>query len=331
MRASPRRLLLLTASVAVGVAALVAVNSFTDNLRDSVRRQAQSLLGADLSLESRRPLSPSVERLVDTLTRQGARSARLINFDAMAYVPRTTGARMVQVAAIDGPYPFYGAIRTDPASAWARLQSGPFLVADPSLLTALGARVGDTLAVGEARFTIIGTIASAPGNVGFRAAFGPRVYLPARYVERTGLLGFGARAEYELYLKIPSGQDPQQIADRERSRLSGERIRLRTVLDDQESLNKSLSQLADISVWWLWWRSSSAASAWPVRWWSSSGSGWTPSRCSAASAPPAAGCSRSTRRRPRRWRSRAESSARPRGWRRSRCCRRSWPGCFPWM
>ena len=105
MRASPRRLLLLTASVAVGVAALVAVSSFTDNLRDSVRRQAQSLLGADLSLESRRPLSPSVERLVDTLTRQGARSARLINFDAMAYVPRTTGARMVQVAAISRPSP----------------------------------------------------------------------------------------------------------------------------------------------------------------------------------------------------------------------------------
>ena len=56
MRASPRRLLLLTASVAVGVAALVAINSFTDNLRDSVRRQAQALLGADLSLESRRPM-----------------------------------------------------------------------------------------------------------------------------------------------------------------------------------------------------------------------------------------------------------------------------------
>ena len=38
VRASPRRLLLLTASVAVGVAALVAINSFTANLRDSVRR-----------------------------------------------------------------------------------------------------------------------------------------------------------------------------------------------------------------------------------------------------------------------------------------------------
>ena len=119
-------------------------------------------------------------------------------------------------------------------------------MADPSLLTALGARVGDTLALGEARFIIIGTIASAPGNVGFRAAFGPRVYIcRARYVERTGLLGFGARAEYEA---VP--EDPGRTGspgDRGPGALRGcqaERVRLRTVLDDQESLNKSLSQLA---------------------------------------------------------------------------------------
>ena len=34
VRAAPRRRLLLTTSVAVGVAALVAINSFTANLRD---------------------------------------------------------------------------------------------------------------------------------------------------------------------------------------------------------------------------------------------------------------------------------------------------------
>jgi hypothetical protein len=34
-RAARRRLLLLTASVTVGVAALVAINSFTDNLRST--------------------------------------------------------------------------------------------------------------------------------------------------------------------------------------------------------------------------------------------------------------------------------------------------------
>ena len=181
VRASPRRLLLLTASVAVGVAALVAINSFTANLRDSVRRQAQALLGADLSLASRQPLPPVAERLIDTLVdarrarRRGSPTSR-----RWRYVPRTDGTRLVQVAAIRGDYPFYGEIRTDPAAAWSELQRGRHVVVDPALLAALSARVGDTLALGEARFVISGTVASAPGNVGVRAAFGPRVFIPAQ-------------------------------------------------------------------------------------------------------------------------------------------------------
>ena len=243
VRASPRRLLLLTTSVAVGVAALVAINSFTANLRDSVRRQAQALLGADLSLESRQPLPNRAERLLDSLVRRGAAEARLTNFSAMAYVPRTEGTRLVQVAAIRGPYPFYGEIRTDPAPAWGALQSGRHAVVDPSLLTALRARVGDTLALGEGRFVVSGTVASAPGNVGLRAAFGPRVFIPAAYLQETRLLGFGARAEYEAYLRLPSSIAAQAVAERHGSQLRSERVRVRTVADDRERLNETLSRL----------------------------------------------------------------------------------------
>ena len=42
-RASGARLLLLLSAGAVGVAALVAINSFTDNLLASVRAQARAL------------------------------------------------------------------------------------------------------------------------------------------------------------------------------------------------------------------------------------------------------------------------------------------------
>ncbi len=243
VRASPRRLLLLTTSVAVGVAALVAINSFTANLRDSVHRQAQELLGADLSLESRAKLPPSAEAAIDSLVARGAEAARLTNFSAMAYVPRTDGTRLVQVSAIEGGYPFYGRIVTDPAPAWSELQRGRHVIVDPSLLTALRARVGDTLALGEARFVISASVVSAPGNTGVRAAFGPRVFLPARYLEETRLLGFGARAEYEAYLRLPPSLSADAIAEGYRTSLRGDRIRVRTVADDRERLNETLSQL----------------------------------------------------------------------------------------
>jgi putative ABC transport system permease protein len=243
IRAAPRRLLLLTGSIAIGVAALVAIDSFADNLRDSVRGQARALLGADLALSGRRPLPRAAESVIDTLARRGSRVARLTSFSGMAYVPRTSGTRLVQVAAVEGGYPFYGEIRTEPATAWRELQRGRRVVVDPSLLTALGARVGDTLALGEARFVISGTVASAPGSVGIRTAFGPRIYIYAGDLPATRLLGFGSRAEYEAFVRLPSGASPEALADRYRSTLQSQRVRVRTVSEDQQNLNDTLGRL----------------------------------------------------------------------------------------
>jgi putative ABC transport system permease protein len=243
LRAAPRRLLPLTGSIAIGVAALVAIDSFTDNVRDSVRQQAQALLGADLVVSSRRPLTPKTAAVLDTLTRGGARLARVTSFSGMAYVPRTTGARLVQVEAVEPGYPFYGRIVTDPARAWTDLHGGRRVVVDPSLLTALGARVGDTLSLGDARFEIAGTVVSAPGNTGIRAAFGPKIFIGAGHLAETKLLGFGSRAEYEAFLRLPSTQSPHALADRYRKGLAAERARIRTVSEDQNDMNESLSRL----------------------------------------------------------------------------------------
>ena len=186
------------------MAALVAIGSFTDNLRESVRTQARGLLGADFALSSRRPLPPSAERVLDTLRARGGTIARLTSFGGMAYVPRTSGTRLVQVAAVEAGYPFYGELRTQPAAAWRDLQGGGRVVVDPSLLTALAAHPGDTLALGETRFVISGVVTNAPGDVGIRAALGPRIYIAARDLVATRLLGFGSRAEYQAFVRLPA-------------------------------------------------------------------------------------------------------------------------------
>jgi putative ABC transport system permease protein len=243
IRAAPRRLLLLTGSVAIGVAALVAIASFTDNVRDSVHGQARGLLGADFALSGRQPLPPAAERVLDTLRARGGRVARMTNFGGMAYVPRTSGTRLVQVAAVEPGYPFYGELRTQPAAAWSELQAGGRVVVDPSLLTALAARQGDTLALGEARFIIAGVVTNAPANVGFRAALGPRIYIAARDLAATRLLGFGSRAEYEAYVRLPADQSPELLAQRYRPELRAVRVGVRTVSEDQRNLNDALGRL----------------------------------------------------------------------------------------
>lgn len=245
-RAARRRLLLLTASVTVGVAALVALNSFTANMRTAVADQAQSLLGADVAVRLRTPFSARAIGVIDSAAGCSSRPcpgvAQVTGFSAMAYVPRTEGTRLVQVAAIEGNYPFYGRIRTAPESAWGGLSSGRHVIVDPTLLAALSARVGDSLALGDARFAISGTVVDVPGDVGVRSAFGPRIFISGRYLPETHLLVTGSRAEYERFIRIPGG-DPQTIASDLRSKLSAERVTVRTVSDDERDLDETLEQL----------------------------------------------------------------------------------------
>ncbi len=250
-RAAKRRTLFLTIAIAVGVGALVAINSFADNLRESVRQQAQALLGADLALSSGAPLSPASEAVLEAVRRAATvrglapSLARVTSFPAMAWVPASVGTRLVQVAAVEPGYPFYGTIETAPSGEWARLGETGGVLVDPSLLVSLSASVGDTLALGEGRFVIRGTVLSVPGDVGVRTALGPRAFIPAAHLEETKLLTFGSRARYEVFLKLPAGADAQRLADRFRPLLGTERVNVRTVSEDQRRLNDTLSRLAN--------------------------------------------------------------------------------------
>ena len=61
-RSSRSRLLLFSLSVVLGIAALVAIGSFTANLRQAIEDQAKTLLGADLAVEARQKLPPEAEK-----------------------------------------------------------------------------------------------------------------------------------------------------------------------------------------------------------------------------------------------------------------------------
>src|SRR5690606_36321773 len=113
-RGSRRQLLLFLSSMTLGVAALVAIQAFGVNLERAVDEQAKELLGADLSLASRSPFAPETEALLASL---GGDVSRRVSFASMAFFHRTGDTRLVTVRAIEGDYPYYGAVLTRPASA----------------------------------------------------------------------------------------------------------------------------------------------------------------------------------------------------------------------
>jgi putative ABC transport system permease protein len=202
-RTARRRLLLYMSSISLGVAALVAIDSFSDNTIRSVHEQSRALLGGDVAARRNSPRTAAIDSLVDSLARAGIANVTSTGFTSMALVPRSGGTRLVQVHAVSANYPFYGNIVTDPLAAWGQIQSGASAIVDPALLVSLDAQLGDTLTLGSAKFVITGSLRSVPGDVGISAAIGPRVYIPERFVPATGLVVFGSRAEYETLFRLP--------------------------------------------------------------------------------------------------------------------------------
>lgn len=241
-RFARRRLLLFLSSITLGVAALVATQSFAANLAAGVRDQARDMMGADVSLSSNRPFGPRTERVLDSLRQARVPVARVTSFASMALAERTGGARLAQVRAVEPGYPFYGEIVTGPAGRWAALHGGRNALVDPALLIALDARVGDAIQLGETAFTIIGTLEKVPGAVGIGSLFAPRVYIPARYVRETQLIRMGSRADYEAYARMPAANAERLLADR-RAALRGERVGISTAREQQADLDRALRRL----------------------------------------------------------------------------------------
>ncbi len=108
------RLMLFMSSIVLGIAAMVAISSFGDQLQDELDQEAKTLLGADIEVESQRPIDDWVIDYFDSLN---IKVSREISFGSMVRFDATGATRLVNIRAIDGEYPFYGEIETLPAGA----------------------------------------------------------------------------------------------------------------------------------------------------------------------------------------------------------------------
>ena len=66
-RSHRRKLLLFTSSITIGIGALVGMGSLSATLEGAIDEQAASLLGADMTIESRQPFAPDAEALIDSI------------------------------------------------------------------------------------------------------------------------------------------------------------------------------------------------------------------------------------------------------------------------
>lgn len=209
-RSSRRRLLLFSCSITLGIAALVSIGSFRRSLAQAIDEQARALLGADLVISSSRSFTAEEEQFLHSLGEAQAREAR---FTTMAVFPASNGTRLIQLRALGGEFPFYGAMETAPALATREFRGGLCAIVDENLLFQFHATVGDKIKIGDLELTIAGALNKVPGDASAGASFAPRVYIPLQNLEATDLVKPGSVVRYRAYVKFaPNVNVVQRIA-----------------------------------------------------------------------------------------------------------------------
>ena len=238
-RGSRAKLLMFITSMILGVAALVSINSFGDNLRQAIDNESKSLLGADLSFESGQPFDAKIEAIIDSL---GGIQSRRTSFSSMAYFPKSNSARLATVRGHEPGFPFYGTIETEPPSAaQTYLQDGGALI-DGTLMVQYGVEVGDSVRIGNATYPVAGKLLQTPRETAAIMLFSPRIYVPLAALDTT-LLSMGSRADFEVYFRFEDGRDADALVETLSDSLRAHNVRTDTVEEEREGWDRSLSNL----------------------------------------------------------------------------------------
>ena len=207
-KASSRKLVLFMASIVLGIAAVVSIQSFSNNLKENIALQSKSLMGADFIIDSDKPVNERVTFIMDSL---GGFDAEEISFASMAAFPGKQGTKLVRVRGIKGSFPFYGEMETEPVSAANEYQENGSALLDATVMLQLGIEPGDSIKIGDVVLPVAGALKSVPGSSSIFSSIAPPVVIPYRFIEESGLVQVGSRIGYNYYFEADPKMDLEKL------------------------------------------------------------------------------------------------------------------------
>ena len=207
---------LFIACLALGVAAIAAILSFSRAIEEGLRADAREILGGDVAVSLLyREATPEQTAFLQS---QGA-FVRWIDSRAMARPVKTDGRpTLVQLKAVEAAYPLYGTLDLKAggslADALAKRDGVWGAVVEEAALQRMNLALGDRLKVGDVTLEVRDVIAREPDRgLNAFASLGPRLMIPFAAVIESGLVQPGSLLNWEYRLKLaPGGSDLATLA-----------------------------------------------------------------------------------------------------------------------
>jgi putative ABC transport system permease protein len=196
-------LLWLGIALSLSVAALSSVGFLADRMQRAFEFDARQLLASDLLIAADQPIPA---RFIEAAKDRKLSIAQTVVFPSMATVGER--GKLSSLKAVSGDYPLRGELQisrsTNPQDK-SKVNSGHGPASgnawvDPALLEVLQAKMGDTLALGQARLRIDAVLLRELDRGAAFMNFAPRVMIALEDLPKTELLGLGSRVTYRLLI-----------------------------------------------------------------------------------------------------------------------------------
>jgi putative ABC transport system permease protein len=216
MRGGLKGFYIFLACIALGTGAIGAVNSVSRAITTAIASQGQELLAGDIRFElNNREASGQEQAFLQSLGQVSLSTS----LRSMARKPDGSDQALVEVKAVDGAYPLYGTLQSDPPSPLSELLaprdgSAYGALVAPLLAERMGLKPGDRLLLGKATLVITGTVGREPDAVSDGFGFAPRLMVSREALDASGLITTGSLVEHAYKIKLSDPATRAGLSDR---------------------------------------------------------------------------------------------------------------------
>ncbi len=199
LRGGLRGFYIFLGCIALGVAAITGVNSVAYSISQGISHEGRAILGGDLSFAlSQGKVNADQQKFLETF----GTVSTLVTMRAMSRKTDGSDQTLIELKAVDENYPLYGQLLVDDVPAGGDQLSPTDALVDVLLLDRLGLSSGNKIEIGEAEFTITGTITREPDRAGAGLGFGPKVIVSIAGLSRSGLVQPGSLLHYHYKVRL---------------------------------------------------------------------------------------------------------------------------------
>jgi putative ABC transport system permease protein len=196
------------ACIAIGVAAIGAVNGVARSITTAIEREGAIILGGDIRFELNQRIASEAElRWLEGL----GRVTHVSGLRSMALKLDESDQTLVELKAVDGNWPLYGAVVSEPPMPMAdilALRDGLHGAAAPqALLDRLGLATGDRLRLGDTIVELRAVLVTEPDMASDGFGFAPRLLVGQQALQASRLVQPGSLVEQGYKVALDTGSD----------------------------------------------------------------------------------------------------------------------------